>query len=392
MTQVTEKMQLLFDQARKAFKKTYRAEPIFIAFAPGRVNLIGEHVDYNAGFVLPIAIEEGVVCAVAPRKDKKVRAVSLQVGEPTQFPLSDREKYKRWDDALRGIIEQINELNYDLPGMNILITGNIPMEAGLSSSAAFMVSAVMAMLAVAGVRLDPVDVARLSQRVENKFMDVNCGILDQMASAAGKQGYALMLDCRDLTYRYVPLNGDFEVVVCHTGVTRSLATTKYNERRYECARSIQIFQDSYGTVFTMRDVGDLMLDMESWRLGDDKTKRVRHVMTEIQRAKDAVTALEAQDVVSFGKLITSSHESLRDDYEVSCKELDTMVELALSQPECYGARLVGAGFGGCAIALVKPNNTVDFIDKMSRLYQDATGIAGTFLHVHSGPGATVLEN
>lgn len=374
------------------FLKRYGKKPETVAFAPGRVNLIGGHTDYNQGLALPIAIHQRIYTLACPRKDGQVHAQSLQVGQPVKFSLEDRRRMGRWDDALRGAIAQIARVNPSFSGADLLFTGDMLLEAGLSSSAAFVVSSVLALADLAGIRMPLKELALTAQRVENEFMGVQCGILDQMASALGRADHALLLDCRDLTTRHIRIAGSFAIMVCHTGVTRSLATSKYNERRAECAEGLACIKEIYPDIKSLRDVSQNQVHELSNRLGPVVTRRLLHILRENRRVVHACEALEAGDAHRMGDLMNESHFSLRDDYEVSCQELDVMTELANQTKGCYGARLVGAGFGGCAIALVDPKYIEDFSFSMNEHYLKRTGIQGTFSAVLPGAGAQILKS
>jgi len=380
----------LLEHAANLFAVAYGYKPKWGAFAPGRVNIIGGHTDYNDGLALPIAIGQKIITLAAPRTDSMINAVSLQVGTPVSFDISDRTRTGNWDDAIKGVIDQVEKLGGKVTGMDLLFSGDVPLEAGLSSSAAFVVSAALCITQSVGIELSPTEVSKLAQRVENEFMGTNCGILDQMASAASKNGHALFLDCRDLTYDHVPFIGDFQIVVCHTGVTRSLAASKYNERRKECEQGLKILVDKYKPVYTLREVSMDMLDYSEDALGPIVFSRLRHVLSENIRVLAACDALAAGDFAKLGALINESHESLREDYQVSCKELDIMCKLANEQPGCFGARMIGGGFGGCAIAVVEKDLAFDFARHMDSNYFNITETRGKFIPVTPGPGASQI--
>lgn len=374
-------------QAIESFEKEYGARPVAGAFAPGRVNIIGGHTDYNQGLTLPFAIEQKIITLVSPRTDDIVRARSLQIGKPVRFSLNDKEKKNRWDDTIRGVIDQLKICGAELPGMNILFSGNVPIEAGLSSSAAFTVSAAICLGTLAEMTFEPKEAALLAQRVEQLFMGVQCGLLDQMASAAGQIGHALLFDCSDLSVRPVSLGESVEFVVCHTGIKRKLAAGKYNERRAECNEGVTALQKEFPKIKSLRDINTDQLHLAQKILNPVIFSRVRHVVTENERVQRAVVQLETGNVEEFGKLIYQSHVSLRDDYEVSCPELDAMMDIAVSLSGCLGARLVGAGFGGCAVSVVKKENLEAFLDAIPARYLLKTNKDGQFFHVKPGEGA-----
>lgn len=374
-------------QALERFRAEYGCEPIAGSFAPGRINLIGGHTDYNDGLALPMAIEQRIVTLATSRKDNSVRARSLQIGKPVRFDIKNRERKNRWDDALRGVIDQLEKRGARLSGMDILFFGNVPLEAGLSSSAAFAVSAASCLGSLAGMKFEPKELAFLARGVEHEFMGVQCGILDQMTSAAGKKGHALLLDCRDVSVRPIPIRKPVEIVVCHTGITRNLAASKYNERRAECAEGLGALRSLDPELKSLRDLRPNQLSLARQKLKPEVYSRIKHVVTENERVKMAANALTEGNVKALGKLIHKSHLSLRDDYEVSCPELDAMVEIAVDLPGCLGARLVGAGFGGCVISLVEKANAGSFINSIQSRYLKKTNRDGQFLYVKPGEGA-----
>jgi galactokinase len=378
-------------EAVERFETEYGRRPQVAAFAPGRVNLIGGHVDYNNGLVLPIAIEQGVYTLLAARDDGVVRARSLQVGEAVEFRIGERNLLNRWDDALRGVVNLLKKDDFSSSGLDILFSGDVPLEAGLSSSAAFVISAALAIGAAAGRVFAPTDLALFAQRVENEFMGVACGVLDQMASAAGKSGHALLLDCGDLSHRQVPFPDDLAVIVCHTGVTRTLAGSKYNERRSECEQALGLLRETGFDLGSLREVTLPMIEKAGPALGLVLSRRVRHQVTENQRVRQAVAALEAGDEAELGRLLSESHASLRDDYQVSCPELDAMTSAAKKVEGCLGSRLVGAGFGGCAIALIRRAAATDFMNELTITYTSDTGRHGRFFAVFPGNHAGILR-
>lgn len=373
--------------ALSLFESHYGQKSAVGAYAPGRVNILGGHTDYNDGLVLPIAIEQCVYTLIAPRDDMVVNARSLQMEQPVSFDLREREVSENWSDGIKGGISVLEKNGAIFGGMDILVLSDLPQGAGLSSSAAFNVSVIIALSAIANMKLSPKETALIAQKVENEFMGVNCGILDQMASAASKKDHALLLDCRTLNYEHVPINGDFNIAVCHTGITRSLAASKYNERRAECAKGLEIISKKESDVTSVRDIAPKMLLENKNELGTTIFKRLDHVLNENERVKQSKKFLKLGQVDKVGRLITQAHKSLRDDYQVSCDELDIMVELAIAQKGCYGARMIGGGFGGCAIALVAKSQVKGFSNNLQSLYQNKTNLSGLVIFVTAGNGA-----
>lgn len=345
--------------------------------APGRVNLIGEHTDYNDGFVLPMAIDKNIVMLAQLRNDKEVRAYSLDFDCEVVFSLVDLEfdEDNMWANYLKGVMDEIQKLDFYLSGMNILFTGNIPKGSGLSSSAALEVVTAYTIASLNQLKIQAVEMALLCQRAENRFVGVNCGIMDQYISRLGKKGNALMIDCRSNEYELVPIaSEDYRVVICNSNVERGLVDSEYNKRRKECEKAAEYFAYKLNhRVEALRDVKLEEFEEHSSELGELTLRRARHVITENSRVLIAVSALKNGDLKTFGKLMTESHQSLRDDYEVSCEELDILVELALKQKGTLGARMTGAGFGGCTVNLVHRDHVDEFVNNVKNKYRDKTG-------------------
>jgi len=371
------------------FKKVFGAAPEVVVRAPGRVNLIGEHTDYNDGFVLPAAIDRYIAFAGRQRNDRKVRAHSIDFQDSVEFSLDDIQKDAAhpWSNYLRGVSKFLQSDGHQLAGADVVFGGDVPREAGLSSSAAVEVAATVFWQRLMGLELDPVYVIKLSRKAENEFVGVPCGIMDQFISALGRQDHALFLDCRDLTYRHVPLRGDVKVVVCNSGVKRALAQSEYEVRLKQCRQAVAQLGTAGLAVGTLREVDSQDLEVHRSALNDLLLKRARHVVTENQRVLEAVEVLEAGDLERFGELMHASHESLREDYEVSSKELDVLVELAWKQPGTLGARMTGAGFGGCTVNLVRADAAEAFAEAVRRGYQDALGLRAEIYVCRASDGA-----
>jgi galactokinase len=371
------------------FAKLYGATPEIVVRAPGRVNLIGEHTDYNDGFVLPAAIDRFVAFAGRRRADRLVRIHSTDFQDSTEFSLDAIEKdcAHRWSNYLRGVSKFLETDGHRLPGADIVFGGNVPRESGLSSSAAVEVGTTVFWRRLTGLTLDPVYVAKLSRRAENEFVGVPCGIMDQFISALGKKDHALFLDCRDLTYRHVPLRGDVKIVVCNTGVKRALAQSEYEVRLQQCRESVARLRENGLGANSLRDVTSADLEKRRSVLTDVLFRRARHVVTENERTSEAVRVLESGAIERFGELMNASHASLRDDYEVSCKELDTLVELAWKQPGVLGARMTGAGFGGCTVNLVRAEAAEAFARAVAEGYERALGIKAETYVCRASDGA-----
>lgn len=345
--------------------------------APGRVNLIGEHTDYNDGFVMPAAIDLYTRVAIAPRLDRRIQIHSENFAESVEFDLDepDPRAARHWSDYVRGVAMMIDRGGHRLRGANILIQGEIPAGAGLGSSASVEVAVGYALMENSGLVVDLVELARLAQRAENEFVGPRCGIMDQFIACLGRAGHALRLDCRSLDYSLAPIPEDASLVICNTMVKHEHAHGEYNLRRAECEEGVRLLARKLPGITALRDVTLADLNRHGGFLPRMIYKRCRHVITENARVIDAAAALSLSDLIEFGRLMQESHRSLRDDYEVSSPELDTMVRLAREAEGVYGARMTGGGFGGCTINLVRADRVAGFKRLIAAGYEQATGIA-----------------
>ncbi|MFQ5859617.1 MAG: galactokinase [Anaerolineae bacterium] len=373
------------DELLARFAETFSRPATVLLRAPGRVNLIGEHTDYNDGFVLPMAIERETRVAAAPRDDGQVRLVALDLGRETFFAVAgvaptDEET---WSNYVRGVAAGLLGAGYPLRGMDALIQGDVPIGAGLSSSAALEMAAIQAFSAVGDFTVPRDEAARIGQRAEHTFVGTMCGLMDQLASALGQPDHALLIDCRDLSYQPVPLPAGVTILIADTAVRRQLAASAYNERRAQCETAARALG-----VPALRDATPAMLDATA--LEPIVAMRARHVVTENARVLQTVAALRAGDLQRVGELIDASHASLRNLYQVSSPELDTMVELLRAQPGCYGARLTGAGFGGCAVALMRAEALEAAITAVAEAYQARTGLTPALYPTRAAAGAGIL--
>jgi galactokinase len=356
------------------FRHLYNAEPRLYR-APGRVNLIGEHTDYNDGLVLPAALDFAAWVAAAPRADRRLVIHSENFSERLECNLDELPARPRhhWSDYVCGVAVLLEQSGYRLRGANLLLRGDVPMGAGLSSSAAIEVATAYALLDIAGHPVDRLELARLCQRVENDFVGLRCGIMDQFVSCYGRSGHALLLDCRSLEYRWLPLPEEVRLVICNTMVKHSLASGAYNQRRAECEAGVQHLQAFLPQVRALRDVSLRELQQYGRDLPPVIYRRCHHVISENARVLASAAALAQGDFAAVGQLMNASHQSLRDDYEVSCDELDLLVRLASEVEGVYGTRMTGGGFGGCTINLVNAAHVRDFERVVSPSYQRATG-------------------
>ena len=375
------------------FTRCYGAAPELVVRAPGRVNLIGEHTDYNDGFVLPIAIDRSVLLAASVRPDRTVRLQAMDFGKQAAFSLDDieRDPHNRWSDYQRGVAIVLQERGYMLPGLDVVFGSDVPIGAGLSSSAALEVAMAVAWQTLAGFELSRPELALLCQRAENTFVGVNCGIMDQFISALGQERSALLIDCRSLAYQLVSLPEGVAVVVMDTAKKRGLSGSAYNTRRAECEEGVRLLAAHLDGIRALRDVSVADFDRYAGSLPPAVQKRCRHVIGENQRVLDGIESLARGDAGAFGERMDASHRSLRDDYEVSCAELDAMVESAWEAPGVIGARMTGAGFGGCAVALVEAAQARAFRQTVASAYEERTGLTPSLYICTAQPGASLVH-
>jgi len=356
--------------------------------APGRVNLIGEHTDYNDGFVLPAALELTTLVAIKPREDRWLRVTSLALESTVEIDLDEpaTTARKEWSDYVVGVAVVLERAGHRLAGADILIGSDLPIGAGLSSSAALEVATGYALLNVAGIPVDLVALAKFCQSAENDFVGMRCGIMDQLISCCGLRGHLLLIDCRSLEMRPVRLDPSVSLVVCNTMVHHELASGTYNLRRQECEQGVALLSHRRTGIAALRDVVPADLAACASLLPEPILRRCRHVVGENARVLEAVAALESGDLANCGRLMTLSHKSLRDDYEVSCAELDLMVEIARSVRGVYGSRMTGGGFGGCTVNLVETGAVDRFMEIVAGAYRAATGKAPRIFACSPGPG------
>ncbi len=359
---------------KKTFANLFGSEPRIFC-APGRVNLIGEHTDYNEGYVFPMALAENTCVAISPRNDRKLVVQSMLVNETVEWSLDKLEPRKHWSDYVAGMAWVIEKAGNQLTGATMMIASRVPLGAGLSSSAAIEISSGLALASTIGLEVDSKTWAKWGQKAENQFVGMNCGIMDQFISVHGQENHALFLDCRTLEYKLVPLPADeIRIIICNTMVKHELGASEYNTRRAECEKGVELMQTLYPDIQALRDVSPERFNETEHLLDDTVKKRCRYVVTEDQRVLDSINALQKQDLHAFGRFMNASHDSLRDDYEVSCKELDLMVDIARTLDGCLGARMTGGGFGGCTVNLVRKEYEREFVTTIHNAYQEQTGI------------------
>ena len=372
----------------QAFQKEFGSDPVFITHSPGRVNIIGEHTDYNDGFVLPMAINYATWVALRPRQDNRVVVTALDKNEKLGF---DLENFSigtgGWKEYVTGVAWALQETGHKLKGWEGVFAGDVPIGAGLSSSAALELALARAFALVSDLDWDPAQMALTCQKAENQWVGINSGIMDQMISACGREKFALMIDCRSLETKQVPLPKNTRIVLLDTATRRGLVDSAYNERRAQCDAVACHFD-----VKALRDITQDQLEERAGMLDLTLYRRAHHVISGNRRVLDAVKALDEGDASALGLLMNESHASMRDDFEISREEMDQIVAIAQSQPGCYGARMTGGGFGGCAVALVVEDQVEKFQDAVVREYKEKTGLkAKVYLSLAAdGTGFEVL--
>lgn len=378
------------------FQELFGNAPHVIVRAPGRVNLIGEHTDYNDGFVFPAAIERSIWMAASPRPDGQIRAYALNFDQSSTFSLenhtSTQAPTEKWSNYLRAMVWVLQQEGYALTGMNVVTYGTVPIGSGLSSSASLLVAGGLLLSSIIGEQIDPVRLALLAQRAEREFVGVNVGIMDQFISSLGKRNHALFIDTRTLEFEPVPLPASgFQIVIADTNKQRGLVDSEYNTRRAECEQAVVLLQSALPEIIALRDVSPEDFERHAHLLPTTVQKRARHVVTEDARVLESITALKSGDLDRFGELMNASHESLKDDYQVSCPELDALVVASRSIEGVYGSRMTGAGFGGCTVSLVADEAVEEFQKRVPNLYHQAAGLQTTILITKAEQGAERLR-
>lgn len=377
-----------FDALKKSFAETHGHEADGLVRAPGRVNLIGEHTDYNDGFCLPLAIEHDIRVAWGKRNDRTVTLLDtgMEGGNSCTFSLDDLVKNPavKWADYPIGCAWALSEAGHELVGCDLVFNGNVPRGSGLSSSAAFEVAVIHALLQAAGIELDGATIATLGQKAENGFVGVNCGILDQLASACCRQNHAMLMDCRSLELQQVPLPEGYAIVIADTGKRRGLVDSAYNERREQCEEGAKALGVSH-----LRDVSlhGLKTATDAGALSAAAKPRCEHVVAENGRTLAAAACLRAGDAIALGALMDQSHADLCDKFEVTCPELDDMVAIARSLPGCVGSRMTGAGFGGCTVSLVHSDLVEEFGKVLLAQYAEKHSLPAAVYVTAGAPGA-----
>ena len=373
------------------FQHSHHTRPSIFR-APGRVNLIGEHTDYNDGFVMPAAIGFYTWVATSARPDRTLHVHSGEFHETIDLSLDSLAgpPRKHWSDFVRGVAAVLQSRGVQLSGSNMIIQGQVPMGAGLSSSASLEVATGLALLAISQAEVPQLELVKICQRAEHEYVGTRCGIMDQFIAVYASSGHALMIDCRSLDYQSLSIPDDARLVICNSMVKHVLASGEYNRRRAECEAGVKVFRMNSPAVHALRDVTMVDLANHETELPEVVYRRCRHVISENERVIKAATALEERNLRAFGELMAESHRSLRDDYEVSCAELDTMVDLANQVEGVYGARMTGGGFGGCTVNIVRAECVAGFARDVVQGYEQATNIAPKIYVCSSAHGAAVL--
>lgn len=364
------KMSRIAEQVRKEFQKRFSGSPLLVR-SPGRVNLIGEHTDYNQGFVLPAAVDKSIYLAVAENNRSLCRFYSLDMDSSVEMPVKSIKKSdKSWANYLLGMVSQLQQAGYDIPGFDCAFSGDIPIGAGLSSSAAIETGLGYALNQLFELDIKNLNLVRLAQKAENDFVGVRCGIMDQFINIFGVKDKVLKIDCRTLEYEYYPFSfPDVRIILYDTGVSHSLASSEYNQRRSQCEEGVRYFQQFHAGIKSLRDVSLEMLKEHRNHMNPVIFRRCRYVVTENLRLESACRNLENKNLPAFGKKMYQTHCGLRDDYQVSCAELDFLVGFTENQPEILGARMMGGGFGGCTINLFQGPVPPEFENRIKTEYE-----------------------
>ncbi|WP_437921121.1 galactokinase [Sphingobacterium sp. LRF_L2] len=379
-------------QIEDRYKTVFESQPTHIVRSPGRINVIGEHTDYNEGFVLPTAIDKAIYVGVGKREDDLIRLYAEDFKAYFEISLNDiRPVDEGWPNYILGVVNQLKERQAHIGGFNMYIDGDVPLGAGLSSSAALECAAGYALNTLFDLQIERVEIAKIGQLAEHTYAGVKCGIMDQFASVMSKAGHVVKLDCRDLSFSYKPLElGDYAILLLNTNVKHSLASSAYNDRREACESGVALVRKEYPEVNSLRDVSVAMLDALVKPVNEDMYTKCRFVVEENQRLNAACDALESGDLEELGRQMFRAHDGLSKEYEVSCKELDFLVDYVKSFPEVLGARMMGGGFGGCTINLVKKSFQDLLIERLAPIYKEKFDLELTAIKVVPSNGTELL--
>ncbi len=381
----------LIQSISTAYREKFDGEPLIVR-SPGRVNIIGEHTDYNEGFVLPAAIDKAIYVAVAKSGDDLINLYSQEFNEHVTLKLSELARSKQlWANYILGVVDQLIKRGFQLGGFNLVVHGNVPIGSGLSSSAAVECSTAFALNRVFNLGVEKIDLVKIAQKAEHEYAGVLCGIMDQFASVFGKKDHVIKLDCRSLDFEYVPFDlKGLKILLLNTNVKHSLASTEYNTRREQCEQGVVMVQQHVKEVRSLRDVSMAMLTEFVAPLDAVIFRRCKYVLEENQRLQEGCQDLLAGDIAALGKKMFASHKGLKEDYEVSCKELDFLVEEVLKQPAVIGGRMMGGGFGGCTINLVRQDAIEGLVEELSQTYTQHMQLDLSYYIADIEDGTTIL--
>jgi len=381
---------LMKEKISKIFSEKFSGEPLIVC-SPGRVNIIGEHTDYNEGFVLPAAIDKAIYVAVNKRTDNEIHLFAANFNESFQTSIQEIQPSGNWHTYILGIVDQLLKNKHSISGFNMVIDGDVPVGAGLSSSAALECAVVFALNEVFGCGIDKMRMVKMAQMAEHSFAGLQCGIMDMFASMFGKKDNAIKLDCRSLEYEYIPLKLDgYKLVLLNTNVKHSLASSEYNVRRQQCETGVAFIQKYHPGVSSLRDATMAMLDEFVKPKDNIAYNRCKFIVEEIERLNSACDDLQKGNLQALGKKMFATHEGLSKDYEVSCKELDFLVDAVKQNPDVLGARMMGGGFGGCTINIVKEEKITELTEMLAPEYKTAMGKELSFYIVQTGNGTSVV--
>jgi len=384
----------LIEQLRRKYLEIFDEKPHILAKAPGRANIIGEHTDYNGGFVLPVGIDKNIYAFSSKRNDNTVHIYSYDFQESASFSIENLtyEETRRWVNYQKGVFNELQKAGYELSGINMVFGGDIPIAAGLSSSAALELVTAVTLESLFDLNINDLELIKLCQSAEKNFVGVQCGIMDQFASRMAKKDYAVLLDCKTLEYKYIPFKQDsYYIVLCNTLKKRELVDSEYNKRKKECEEGVTFFQKLNPEIEFLRDVDVDLFNSKKNEMPENIQKRCGHVIYENKRVIDCVEALENDDFEKMKNLLFESHYSLKDLYEVSCKELDILVEIARDCEGASGSRMMGAGFGGCTINVVEKSKIEEFSSTINSEYYKQTSIKPEIYICRIEDGAGVID-